>query len=353
MTGKSSKNWSRRRFLGAAALSAVSAGRAHSIQAAVGQQQFVRIGTGPASGTYFPFGGVLATAISNPPGTRECLRGGICGVPGLIAVTYSSEGSVSNVESLALGGAESALCQADIAHWASSGQGPLAGRDLLGGVMSITSLYEEAIHIVVAANRGIWKIADLKGKRVSIDLPGSGTNVEARLILKAHDLEPEDLELFELPPGESADRLAEEEIDGFFLVSGTPATAIRQLAEDHQITLLPVSGEAAAALRAQNPFLSEATISAGTYFNVPFVRTLSVRALWLVSERLPEDLVHAMTEAFWDPRIQKLIGLGHHQGSELDTQAALKGTAETPLHPGAQRYYQENGLTLINPPRLG
>ena len=82
----------------------------------------MRIATGPTSGTYFPVGGVVATAISNPPGSRECSRGGICGVPGLIAVAHSSPGSVANVENVAAGLVESAFCQNDIAHWAFTGQ---------------------------------------------------------------------------------------------------------------------------------------------------------------------------------------------------------------------------------------
>lgn len=342
----------RRDFLGSA-MALASACAFSKLGKAASADTFARIATGSASGTYFPFGGVLATALSNPPGTRECLRGGVCGVPGLITVTYSSDGSVSNVEALAAKEAETAFCQADVAHWAYSESGSLAGSGLAEQVLSISSLYEEAIHIVVGANRGIWKIEDLEGKRVSIDMPGSGTSIEARMVLEAHGLGRDSVELLEMPPGEAADKLVRKEIDGFFLVCGTPATAVRQLAEDHLITLLPITGGASSLLLDRNPFLSEAAISAGTYFNVPFVKTLSVRAMWLAAASLSEDLVYDMTSAFWDPHIQRLIGQGHHQGSELDPKAALRGTAETPLHPGAQRYYQEHGLSLINPPRLG
>ena len=353
MSGLRQGNMTRRGFIGRAALLAGLAGMPFGAEAAEDDQFFVRITTGPASGTYFPFGGLLATAVSNPPGTRECQLGGICGVPGLIAIAQSSEGSVTNVHDLAANRVESALCQADVSHWADSGQGSFGGSGLEGKIRSITSLYDEAIHVVAAAGRGIWRISDLAGRRVSIDLPGSGTNLEARMVLAAHGVGLEDLDLLELAPGEAADNMAAGEIDGFFLVSGTPANAIRQLAENYLITLLPVTGEGADQLRTENPFLTNASIAAGTYFNVPFIRTLSVRAMWLASVELPEDLVYKMTEAFWDTRIQDLIGQGHGQGEEVDTQAALTGTAETPLHPGAQRYYHEHGLALINPPRLG
>ena len=304
----------------------------------------MRIATGPPAGTYFPVGGVMATAVSNPPGTRECRRGGICGVPGLISVALSSEGSVENVQNITSGAAESAYCQSDVAHWAYNGASVFAETGGIESLRSLTYLYQEAIHLVVAGNRGIWRISDLKGRRISIDRPGSGTQLDARLVLDVYGFGADDIELLELSPSEAADALAAGEIDGFFLISGAPATAITQLAEKSLVTLLPLDGEAAIELRNRNSFLKEMTIPSGTYFNVPLTKTLSVGCQWLVSAEIAEDVVYQLVEALWDRRIKKLIKAGHAQGSEIKLRRALEEVAQPPLHPGAERFYQEQGF---------
>lgn len=312
-------------------------------RAAFEETLFLRIATGPPAGTYFPVGGVMATAISNPPGTRECQRGGICGVPGLISVAISSQGSVENVESIGSGVMESAYCQSDVAFWAYNGSDLLPGMESVASLRSVTTLFQEAIHLVVAANRGIWRVQDLKGRRIAIDQRGSGTQVEARLVLDELDF-ADDVEMLELSPSAAADALTAGEIDGFFLVSGAPAPVIAQLAERSLVTLLPLEGEVAEALRNRNSFLKDMTIPSGTYFNVPLTKTLSVGCQWLVSADIADDVVYEIVDALWDRRIRKLIKAGHAQGAEIKLRRALEEVTEPPLHPGAERYYQEQGF---------
>jgi TRAP transporter TAXI family solute receptor len=321
-----------------------------ALHAAIDEELFMRIATGPTSGTYFPVGGVIATAISNPPGSRECRRGGICGVPGLIAVAHSSPGSVANVESLEAGLVEAAFCQNDVAHWAFTGQNRFEASGPVNSLRAITRLYPEPIHIVVATNRWFHGqgVRDLKGMRISIDLPGSGTQTDALQVLAAHGLSKNDLELAEHPPGLAADLLAEGELDGFFLVSGAPATAVAQLAERSLVTLVPLDQEPLQALKEMNPFLSETKIPAGTYFNVAETATLAVDSQWLVAAVMPEEIVYKVTEALWDRRIQKLIRHGHTKGAEIKLRAALEGIGSPPLHPGAERYYQEQGFIWVS-----
>jgi TRAP transporter TAXI family solute receptor len=341
-----------------------------TLRAAFDEELFMRTTTGPTSGTYFPVGGVVATAISNPPGSRECRRGGICGVPGLIAVAHSSPGSVANVENLEAGLVEAAFCQNDVAHWAFTGQNKFEASGPVNSLRAITRLFPEPVHIVVATNRWFHGqgVRDLKGLRISIDLPGSGTHADALLVLEAHGLSKDDLDLAEHPPGLAADLLAEGELDGFFLVSGAPATAVTQLAERSLITLVPLDGEPVQTLKEMNPFLTETKIPAGTYFNVaetdPFLTetkipagtyfnvaetaTLSVDAQWLVAAVMPEEIVYKVTEALWDRRIQKLIRHGHTKGAEIKLRTALEGVGTPPLHPGAERYYLEQGFIWVS-----
>ncbi|MEE4347144.1 MAG: TAXI family TRAP transporter solute-binding subunit, partial [Paracoccaceae bacterium] len=182
------------------------------------EMSFFRIGTGGTAGTYYPIGGPLANAISNPPGSRPCEEGGSCGVPGLIASAVSSNGSVANVNAIAGGTLESGFAQSDVANWAYSGTGIWEGKPAVDSLRAIANLYPESIHIVARADAGIASVADLKGKRVSLDEPGSGTLVDARIILEGFGLAESDIQAEFLKPNQAADRMRDGQMDAFFFV---------------------------------------------------------------------------------------------------------------------------------------
>ena len=318
--------------------------------AAAQEIQYHRIGTGTTAGTYFPIGGIIASAISKPPGSRDCDSGGSCGVPGLIAVAQSTRGSVENVMGIAEGTLESGLSQADISYWAYNGKGAFANSGPITKLRAVANLFPEAVHIVVRRNSGITSLTDLRGKRVSLDREGSGTRVDALLILEAFGLRPSDMKAEALTAGEAADRLRAGDLDAFIMVVGTPANALVGLAEDSLITLLPITGPEALGLREKYPFFHVDRIEAGTYFNVPSTATLSVGAQWLVSADLSEDLVFGLTRALWHENTRRLLDNGHPKGKAIQRVSALNGLV-VPLHPGARRYYGEAetpfpGLTL-------
>ena len=137
---------------------------------------FFRIGNGSTAGTYYPIGGIIAAAISNPPGGAPCADGGACGVPGLLASAMATAGSVENVEAIGRGRLESGFAQADVAHWAQTGTGNFAGLPPIENLRAIATLYPETLHIVARADAGIHSLADLRGKRVGIII--SGGNVD-------------------------------------------------------------------------------------------------------------------------------------------------------------------------------
>src|ERR1700704_2610395 len=147
---------------------------------------FFRIGSGGTIVTCIPVGGLIANAISNPPGSRTCADGGSCGVPGLVATAVASNGSVANVAGIASGSMQSGFVQSDVAYWALNGTGIYEGRAKVDVLRAIAHLYPESFHLVVRKGAGIKSIRDLKGKRMSLDEPGSGTLVDARLILAAY-----------------------------------------------------------------------------------------------------------------------------------------------------------------------
>ncbi len=203
---------------------------------------FFRIGTGAIGGTYFAIGGMLASAISNPPGSRPCDQGGACGVPGLVAVAQSTQGSVENVEAIADGRIESALVQADVAYWAYHGTGMFRDRGALSNLRAVANLFPSTIHIVVRRDSFIGGVSDLGGRRVSLGEEGSGTLVDARTILAGYGISEAVIEPFYLRPGPASDRLFDGDIDAFFMVGGVPVGTIVDLAARLPIRLLPITG---------------------------------------------------------------------------------------------------------------
>jgi TRAP transporter TAXI family solute receptor len=307
------------------------------------QVKFFRVGTGSTSGTYFPIGGLIAAALSNPPGSRACDQGGSCGVPGVIMVAQSTNGSVDNVTAIENGTIESGFSQADIAYWAYSAKGRFEGQVPMRKLRAIANLYPEAMHFVARQSLLARTPADLKGLRVSLDREGSGTRVGGQLVLQAYGLSPEDVDVFSLPPGAAADALSTGEIDAFFLIAGTPAEAVLQLAGQKRISLLTISGEPAARLAKDYPYFTPDFIPPGVYPNVSAVETLSVGAQWLVSADVEEAMVYEITKALWHKSTRQLLDSGHPKGRQIKLETALQGLT-VPLHPGAERYYREVGL---------
>ena len=150
--------------------------------------KFFTIGTGGTAYTYYPVGGMIANAISKPPGSRECGKGGSCGVDGLIASAVSSRGSVDNVNAILSGLRNSGFAQSDVAYWAYTGTGTMEGKEPAKDLRTIAALFQEHIHLVALKKSNINSVKDLKGKRVSLDEPGSGTYVDAKLILESNGL---------------------------------------------------------------------------------------------------------------------------------------------------------------------
>ncbi len=306
---------------------------------------FFRIGTGSTGGTYFPIGGIIASGISKPPGSRECDAGGSCGVPGLIAVAQSTEGSVSNVLGIAAGKLESGFSQADISYWAYKGEGAFSKTGPIENLRAVANLFPESMHLVARRGAGIFSVEDLRGKRVSLDREGSGTRIDGLLVLRAYGLEIQDFQAEALSLGKAADLMRAGELDAFFMIAGTPANAIVNLADDALIALIPLDGPNADKLSKTYPFFTKDRIPAGTYFNTAATDTLSVGAQWLVSADLDDDLVYEITRALWHPSTRKLLDGGHPKGKKIGLDTALDGVA-VPIHRGARRYYGEAGIEL-------
>ncbi|MGH6899782.1 MAG: TAXI family TRAP transporter solute-binding subunit [Geminicoccaceae bacterium] len=329
-------------WLGAASLEPVQAQ----------EMRFFRIGTGGVAGTYYPIGGLIADIISNPPGARPCERGGSCGVPGLVAIAQSSNGAVANVDAIASGALESGFVQSDVAHWAYTGTGIYKGQGEIENLRAITNLYPESIHIVARKDAGIGSVRDLAGKRVSLDEPGSGTLVDARIILEAFGLSEDDLIPAYVKPSRAIPMIDEGQLDAFFIVAGYPTGSVLELCATTGCELVPIEGPEVDALLERSPFFARDVIPAGTYPGVGETNTVSVGAQWVVGAEVDEELVYGITKALWHENARKLLDDGHIKGLAITLETALDGIA-IPLHPGAARYYREAGLLPSEPADAG
>ena len=293
-------------------------------------QQFFRIGTGGTAGTYYPVGGMIANAVS---------------VPGkIVASAVATNGSLANVNGIAGGAMESGFSQSDVATWAQKGTGIFEGKPNLPELRLIANLYPETVHVVVKKGSGIKSIADLKGKRVALDEPGSGTLVNARLILAAYGVKETDIKPEYIKPNQAGDKMKDGALDAFFFVGGSPAGAISELATAGSgIELLPLDGPSADGLRMASSFFAVDTSPTDTSKGVAGVTTLAVGAQWVTSAKADTETVYQITKSLFSESTQKALAAGHPKGKLITLQNAVKG-AGIPFHPGAEKFYKEAGV---------
>lgn len=307
------------------------------------EMRFFRIGTGGVAGTYYPIGGLIADIISNPPGARPCEKGGSCGVPGLVAIAQSSNGSVANIDAVKTGVLESGFAQSDIAYWGYSGTGIFEGQGQSDNLRAIASLYPESIHLVARKDAGIKSVKDLRGKRISLDEPGSGSLVDALIILEAFGLSEEDVQAEYLKPSPAIAKIMDNQLDALIVVAGYPTGSVVELTSAVDAELVPIEGPEVDALLQRYEFFARDEIPANTYPGNKATPTISVGAQWIVNAQADEELIFGITSALWHDNARKLLDGGHAKGKAITMDTALDGIG-IPLHPGAERFYREQGL---------
>ena len=310
-----------------------------AVAAGDGDLRYFRIGTGTSSGAYFAVGGLIAGAISNPPGSRPCEAGGSCGVPGLIAVAQATSGGLENLDLLRAGALEAALVQANLAAWAYRGSGIFKGKPPFDDLRAVATLYTETVQIVVRADGPIRRIADLKGRRISVGEKGSAFTVDAAMILGGLGVAEKSYTPLYLRPGVSVDELVEGRVDALFIVGGAPFSAIAEAAARIPVRLLAIAPEESKALFARLPFLAEAGIAAEVYPGVPETATVGVGAQLVVRAGLDADLVAGITRALWHPGTRRMLEQRFAKGGLTPLPMARDASA-LPLHPGAARAYE-------------
>ncbi|SPH22429.1 hypothetical protein ASD8599_03172 [Ascidiaceihabitans donghaensis] len=327
-------------------LAGIALASALAVPAFAQDPTFFRIGTGGAGGTYFPIGGTIANGISSPPGSRACDQGGQCGVPGLIAIAQSTTASVFNNAAVQNGELEAGLAAADVTRSMYLGEGKFDGKPH-PKLRIVANLFPEDLHLVMPKGTTISDLGDLEGKRVGIAQAGSGTQVAVLQMLDAWGVNRDNMDEAELNNSQSAERLADGQIDAYFYAAGWPVAAMVQLASTKGMSLHSFTEEDLAKINEVIPAYIPSKIPGGVYEGVDSdVLTPAVSAMLVVSADLSDELVYGLTKALWNDNTRKLLDNGHAKGKQITPDTALDGVAAlgVPLHAGAEKFYKEAGL---------
>ncbi|MDO7557297.1 MAG: TAXI family TRAP transporter solute-binding subunit [Loktanella sp.] len=293
-------------------------------------QEQLSIATGGTGGVYYPMGGGLAEIINNH-------------IDGYAATAEVTGASVENMGLIATGDADVALALADTVQQAYTGTGKFEGQQL-PMVRSIGIAYANMVQIVALEGSGITSLQDMVGKRISIGAPGSGTEVNAEQILSANGISYDDIDEQRLNFNETADALANGDIDAGFWSVGAPTSSILNLATTNNIVIIALSDEELAAADAANPVFATTTLAGGTYVGVDDdVKVIGVPNVLVVSSDMSDDLAYAITSAMFE-NIAELQAV-HPAANETTVELALTASP-IPLHPGAIRYFEETGATI-------
>ena len=286
-----------------------------------GDIKFLSILTGGTQGTYYPLGGTFAELITSETGVKTTAE--------------VSQASAANMTALEAGDGEVAFVQTDIAFYATNGTLMFDGQKI-ESVSALGALYPETVQLVTLADSGIKTFADLKGKKVSVGAPGSGTYANAEQLLEIHGLTMDDIEAQNLDFGESTDGIQSGQIDAAFITAGYPTGAVEALNATNGVYIVPVEADKAEELIAKYPYYAVDKIPSGTYGLEADIPAVSVGAMLAVKKDLPEDLVYAMTKAIYDNTDK----ISHAKGAFIKAETGLDGIG-IEVHPGAQRYFDE------------
>jgi TRAP transporter TAXI family solute receptor len=292
--------------------------------------QDLSIATGGTGGTYFPYGGGLAEVISNH-------------VDGASASAEVTGASVENVALVARGDSDIAIGLADTVFGAFSGTGAFEGRQV-GELRALASIYPNAVQIVTLADSGITSLDDLRGKRVSVGAPGSGTEVSAQTLLAANGITYDDFDEQRLNFNETADALRDGDIDAGFWSVGPPTSSILNLATTRDISMIALSEEEVAAALDAQPVFAAYTLRPGLYEGMDEgVSTISTPNVLFVHEDMDEELAYNITKAMYE-NVDALIAI-HPAANDTTLEFSVNSTP-IPFHPGALRYLEEVGAEV-------
>lgn len=297
------------------------------------QQVRLSISTGGTGGVWYPMGGAMANVLSKyMPNT---------------AVTAEVTGaSVDNLKLIAARKTDVGFSMVDTAWDAMNGTGKFKGNKV--SMRTLAVVHPLVMHVVTTEGRGIEKMGDLKGKRVSTGSPGSGTEVMALRILESYGINPEkDITRERLSVAEAANALKDRKIDAFMHAAGIPLPAVTDVAATPGIKLKLIDHAAGleAMRKKYGPIYSAGKIPARSYPGQDREnRTINVWGVLFVHESMSEKLAHDIVKTLFEH--QKDLVIAHREAENMTFENQTIGATAVPWHPGAVKYFAERGITV-------
>lgn len=292
------------------------------------QQKFINILTGGQSGVYYPMGVALSQIYGKA-------------LPDAKVTVQSTKASAENLNLLQAGRGEIAFTLADALSDGWNGDKEAGFAAPLKKLRAVAGIYANYIQIVASAESGIKTLADLKGKRISVGAPKSGTELNARAILKAAGLAYGDFAKVEyLAFGESVELMKNRQLDVTLQSAGLGVASIRDLATSVKIVVVPIPLEVVK--KVGDAAYQPATIPANTYAGQTTDEpTIAIKNFLVSHEGVPAETVYAMTKSMFS-NLDAMVA-AHNAAKGITKEGATSGTT-VPFHPGAERYYREVGL---------
>ncbi len=292
------------------------------------EQQFITVLTGGTSGVYYPMGVALSQIYAKAMPDAKC-------------TVQATKASAENLNLLQAGRGEVAFTLGDSLSDAWKGNADAGFKTPLKKLRGIAGIYPNYIQIVAAADSGVKTLADLKGKRISVGAPKSGTELNARAIFKAAGLTYADFAKVEyLPFGESVELMKNRQLDATLQSAGLGVSSLRDLATSVKIVIVPIPADVVA--KVGDPAYQSGVVPANTYEGQPAnVPTAFVQNFLVTHEGVPTDTVYKMTRSMFE-NLDHLVA-AHAAAKAIRKETALVGMP-LPLHPGAEKYYREIGL---------
>jgi len=303
-----------------------------AIAPAAAQQTFVTVGTGGVTGVYYAVGGAVCRLLNKDRKDH-----------GLRCSVESTGGSAYNVNAIREGELDFGLAQSDVQFNSLKGAGVFKDNGPYEDLRAVFSVHPEPFTVLARKESGAKTFDDLKGKRVNVGNPGSGTRASMEQLLVALGWTLDDFSLAsELKADEHGPALCDDKIDAFFYGVGHPSANIQDPTTTCGAQLVSITGPQIDALVAENPYYAKATIPGGMYPNNPDpVETYGVLATVVTSASVPDETVYQFTRAVFEnfDEFKRL----HPAFAHLEPQDMVKNGLSAPLHPGAARYYKEKG----------
>ncbi len=301
------------------------------------EQTFVTIGTGAVTGVYYPTGGAICRMINQKSDVYS-----------IKATVESTAGSVYNVNAVLSGDLDFGVVQSDRQYQAVHGEAEWAEQGAQKALRSVFSIHAESVTLIASVKSGIRDVDGLRGKRVNIGNPGSGTLQNARDALAAFGLSEEDIQAEYIKAIEAPSLLQDERIDAFFYTVGHPSGAIKEATSGRiQVHLVPIIGSAMDDYIQDLPYYTSTRIFIKHYpkaVNDRDVETFGVRGTLVTSESVPSDIVYAITKEIFE-QFETFKAL-HPAYEDITRESMLTGLS-APIHRGALRYYEKSGLIDI------